>query len=186
MGNNYTCNLTCAGRLRKGNTEGRQGESGGPRPLDVAVGARVGHGRRRLRGEQHQDLLVLARERLAVLLVAEKEVAEMLAPIAHRESGLNHDPPAKCLASHRESTALGVGQAKRSRTKVLPEDAILLPEIVDAICVVASHPASQGQPEEVQRVGHGLRLHGSDTASCALEFSWTLDCERVLAGGVSR
>ena len=22
--------------------------------------------------------------------------------------------------------------------------------------------------------------------SCALEFSWTLDCERVLAGGVSR
>ena len=56
----------------------------GPRPLDVAVRARVGHGRRRLRGEQHQDLLVLTRERLAVVLVAEKEAAEMLTPIAHR------------------------------------------------------------------------------------------------------
>ena len=56
----------------------------GPRPLDVAVRARVRDRRRRLRGEQHQDLLVLTRERLAVLLVAEKEVAEMLAPIAHR------------------------------------------------------------------------------------------------------
>ena len=26
----------------------------------------------------------------------------------------------------------------------------------------------------------------SCTPSCALGFSWTLDCERVLAGGVSR
>ena len=47
---------------------------------------------------------------------------------------------------------------------MLPEDAILLPEIVDAIFLVVSHPASQGQHEEVQSVGHGLRLHGSDTA----------------------
>ncbi len=77
---------------------------------------------------------------------------------------LTHDPPAECLASHRESPALGVGQAKRSRTKMLPEDAILLPEIVDAIFLVASHPASQGQHEEVQSVGQGRRLHGSDTA----------------------
>ena len=77
---------------------------------------------------------------------------------------LTQDPPAEFLASHRESTALGVGQAKRSRTKMLPEDAILLPEIVDAIFLVASHPASQGQHEEVQSVGHGRRLHGSDTA----------------------
>ena len=77
---------------------------------------------------------------------------------------LTQDPPAEFLASHRESTALGVGQAKRSRTKVLPEDAILLPEIVDAIFLVAIHPASQGQHDEVQSVGQGLRLHGSDTA----------------------
>ena len=56
----------------------------GPRPLEIAVRARVRDRRRRLRREKHQDLLVLARERLAVLLVAEKEVAEMLAPVVHR------------------------------------------------------------------------------------------------------
>ena len=44
-----------------------------------------------------------------------------------------------------------------------PEDAILLPEIVDEIFVAASHPASQSQHEEVQSVGHGLKLRGSDT-----------------------
>ena len=74
---------------------------------------------------------------------------------------LTQDPPAEFLASHHESTALGVGQAKRSRTKVLPEDAILLSEIVDEIFLVAIHPPSQGQHEEVQSVGHGLRLRGS-------------------------
>ena len=47
---------------------------------------------------------------------------------------------------------------------MLPEDAILLPEIVDAIFLVASHPASQDQHEEMQSLGHGRRLHGSDTA----------------------
>ena len=36
---------------------------------------------------------------------------------------------------------------------MLPEDAISLPEIVDAIFLVAIHPASQGQHEEVQSVG---------------------------------
>ena len=32
----------------------------------------------------------------------------------------------------------------------------------------------------------GRRGHPGRRASCALGFSWTLDCERVLAGGVSR
>ena len=73
---------------------------------------------------------------------------------------LTQDPPAECLAAHRESPALGVGQTKRSRTKMRPEDAILLPEIVDEIFLVAIHPASQSQHEEVQSVGHGRRLHG--------------------------
>ena len=66
---------------------------------------------------------------------------------------LTQDPPAEFLVSHRESPALGVGQAKRSRTKVLPEDAILLPEIVEAIFLVAIHPASHGQHEEVRAWG---------------------------------
>ena len=46
----------------------------------------------------------------------------------------------------------------------LPEDPILLPEIIDQIFLVAVHPASQGEHEEVQSVGHCLRLRGSDTA----------------------
>ena len=58
----------------------------GPRPLHVAVRPGVRDRRRRLRGEEHQDLLVLEGERLPVLLVAEQEVAEMLAPVVHRSS----------------------------------------------------------------------------------------------------
>ena len=77
---------------------------------------------------------------------------------------LTQDPPAECLAAHREAPALGVGQTKQSRTKMRPEDAILLPEIVDEIFLVAIHPASQSQHEEVQSVGHGRRLHGLDAA----------------------
>jgi hypothetical protein len=37
------------------------------------------------------------------------------------------------LAAYRESTALDVCESKRSWTKLLTEDAILLPEIVDRI-----------------------------------------------------
>ena len=61
-----------------------QGLEVGPRPLHLAVRARVGDRRRRLRAEQHQDLLVLARERLRVVLVGQEEAAEMFAPVAHR------------------------------------------------------------------------------------------------------
>ena len=58
----------------------------GPRPLLGPVGARVGNRRRRLRGEQHQDLLVLVGERLVALLLDEIEVADMDAAMAHRRA----------------------------------------------------------------------------------------------------
>ena len=45
---------------------------------------RVRDRRRRLRREEHEDLLVLGGECLAALLVAEEEVAEILAPVMHR------------------------------------------------------------------------------------------------------
>ena len=70
------------------------------------------------------------------------------------------NPPAEFLASHRESTALGVGQAKWTWAKLLPEDPILLPEIVDHVFLVAVHPASGREYEEAQSVGHSLRLLG--------------------------
>ena len=66
---------------------------------------------------------------------------------------LRQNPPAEFLASHRESTALGVGQAKWTWAKVLPEEPILLPEIIDHVFLVAVHPASSREYEEVQRSG---------------------------------
>ena len=82
----------------------------------------------------------------------------MPAPCAHQH------PPAEFLASHRESTALGVGQAKWTWAKLLPEDPILLPpEIIDHVFLVAVHPASGREYEDAQSVGHSagaLRLLG--------------------------
>ena len=71
---------------------------------------------------------------------------------------LRQNPPAEFLASHRESTALGVGQAKWTWAKLLPEDPILLPEIIDHVFLVAVLPASGREYEEAQSVGHSLRL----------------------------
>ena len=73
---------------------------------------------------------------------------------------LHPDAPSELLAAHGESTALGIGQAKRPRAQVLPEDPILLPEIRDQIVLVAVHPASERENEELERRRHGLRLLG--------------------------
>ena len=73
---------------------------------------------------------------------------------------LHHDAPSELLAAHGESTALGIGQAKRPRAQVLPEDPMLLPEIRDQIVLVAVHPASERENEELERRRHGLRLLG--------------------------
>lgn len=58
--------------------------------------------------------------------------------------------------------ALGVRQPEPSGTQLLPKDAILLPEVVDPIFVVAIRPASNGEQEELQGVGHCVRLLGRD------------------------
>ena len=79
--------------------------------------------------------------------------------VRHDDAGdLRQNPPAEFLASHRESTALGVGQAKWTWAKLLPEDPILLPEIIDHVFLVAVHPASGREYEEAQSVWHSLRL----------------------------
>ena len=62
---------------------------------------------------------------------------------------LHHDAPSEFLAAHGESTALGIGPAKRPRAQVLPEDPILLPEIRDQIVLVAVHPASERENEDL-------------------------------------
>ena len=43
-------------------------------------------------------------------------------------------------------------------TEAPPEDPILLPEILNQIGLVAIHPASERENEELQRRRHGLRL----------------------------
>ena len=73
---------------------------------------------------------------------------------------LRQHPPAEFLASPRESTALGVGQAKWTCATLLPEDPILLPERIDHVFLVVVHPASGREYEEAQSVGHSLRLLG--------------------------
>ena len=73
---------------------------------------------------------------------------------------LHQDAPAELLAAHGESTALGIGPAKRPRAQVLPEDPLLLPEIRDQIVLVAVHPASERENEELERRRHGLKLLG--------------------------
>ena len=73
---------------------------------------------------------------------------------------LPEDAPAEFVAAHSESPTLGVGQAKRPRAQVLPKNPILFTQIVDQIVLVAVHPASERENEELQRRRHGLRLLG--------------------------
>ena len=62
---------------------------------------------------------------------------------------LHPDAPSELLAAHGESTAWGIGQAKRPRAQVRPEDPILLPERRDQIVLVAVPPASERENEEL-------------------------------------
>ena len=58
----------------------------GPRAPLVAVRARIRDRHRRLRGEQHQQRLVLVGEALPALLVADEEGSDMRAAVAHRRA----------------------------------------------------------------------------------------------------
>ena len=78
----------------------------------------------------------------------------------HDTGDLHQRASAELPATHRESTALGVCEPKRSRTKLFAEDAILLSEIIDQIFLAAIHPASNGEHEELQRTGHCERIFG--------------------------
>ena len=92
-----------------------QGLQAGAGALLGAVGARVGDRRRGLRGEQHQDLLVLVRERLPALLLDQVEVSDMDAEMAHRHAleGLR----GQTVGREAERADIGghVGDAQRSR-----------------------------------------------------------------------
>ena len=95
---------------------------------------------------------------------------------------LRQDPPAEFVTAHSESTTRGVRQAKRPRAQGFSEDPILLPEIVDAIVLVAVHPASEREDEELQRRRHSLRLlgrldqHRPSLGRCFAPYELTNDC----------
>ena len=52
-------------------------------------------------------------------------------------------------SGYSQFLALGIGQANRPRAQVLPENPILLPEIRDQIVLVAVHPASERENEDL-------------------------------------
>ena len=80
-------------------------------------------------------------------------------------------PTTQSPATHRESTALGIREAKPSPTKLLSENAILLPEIVDQVFLVTVHPTSEREHEKLQRMGHCQRLLGRGSALFTLHLS---------------
>ena len=60
------------------------------------------------------------------------------------------------LAARRESAALIVGQAKSFLAELFLEDAVLLDEVLDCLCLVAVDPAGESGEEELEadEVGH--------------------------------
>ena len=90
-----------------------------------AVGPRIGDRGRGLRGEQHQDLLVLVGERLLALLLDQVEIADMGAAVAHRraqEGAERQQVPGKAERAHEAGE---VRETERSRqvAQVLEEPA---------------------------------------------------------------
>ena len=71
---------------------------------------------------------------------------------------LRQNPPAEFLASHRESAALGVGQAKWTWAKLLPEDPILLLSVSNSLSgrhwELDQVPAV-GDPTDIVQLGSG-------------------------------
>ena len=101
--------------------------------------------------------------RTAVVLLGDQPPVPAEDRVRSDDTGHLHQcAPAKSLAAHRKSTALGVCEPKRSGTTLLVEDPILLSEIVDQIFLLAIHPASNGEHEELQRMGHRERLLARD------------------------
>ena len=92
-----------------------QGLEVGPRAPLAAVRARVGDRGRGLGREQRQHLLVVVGERLAVGLLGEEEVADVLAPVAHRRAleGPRERPGGR--DAERADVAREVGEPQRPR-----------------------------------------------------------------------
>ena len=87
----------------------------GPGALDGAVHAPACDRGRGLRGEEHEDRLVVPGERGPVLLVAQQEVAEALAPVVHRRALHRRHVPGIGREAERAQVGGKIGDAKRGR-----------------------------------------------------------------------
>lgn len=79
----------------------------------LLIGARIRDGGRRLRGEQHQYLLVGVGERRAALLLHEVEVAHVGPAVAHRRPLEGHPRQPLRREDQRADVGGNVGDAKR-------------------------------------------------------------------------
>ena len=94
-----------------------QGLQVGAGALLLPVRPGVGDRRRRLRGEEHQDLFVLARELLSAVLAGEEEVADVRAPVTQRRAlqGLRRQQVGG--QAERAGVAAHVAEPQRSRQR---------------------------------------------------------------------
>ena len=140
-----------------------QGLQVGPRPAHVPVGAGVGDRRSRLRREQNQDLLVLARELAPALLGAQEEEPHAGAPMMHRRAQEGRRPP-RGLRGMAERLDVGrqVGQSQHARQ---------VPEVLEE-----AHP---GGPAD-----HPLVFLGSEPGKDGfLDLPRVVDCrDHAVAG----
>ena len=67
---------------------------------------------------------------------------------------------AECLRFDRQPAPLGIGEVKALAAKVLPEDSILLPQILDHILLAPIHPAGQGRQQKLK----WKRVHRKDSS----------------------
>ena len=66
----------------------------------------------------------------------------------------------EAVTVHGESTSLSIGQPQAPPAQVLLEDAVLLPQVLDDLKLVAIHPARKGHEQDPQRDGveHGAEF----------------------------
>jgi len=70
--------------------------------------------------------------------------------------------PAEFASLHRESPALVLGEADALAAEQLPQDFVLLPEVVNGLLLLAVEPAGQRRDEEMERCD----LHAETLSRC--------------------
>ena len=128
------------------------------------------------------------RHRLASLYAAELHNLDSgFARLLEALEGIAHNTFVLLLSDHGEGFDLRRGRIHHGGR--LHEDQVRVPLLVAGPGVAAQNigmPVSLVDVMPTLMELAGIETTNREGLSCALGFSWTLDCERVLAGGVSR